>query len=114
MVKPISPVLADNLIRTARAFAAANASSLATVSRQIHGDPPFFDNLIAGKCSFTARKYDECMAQFEARWPAGIDRPPLQDHVHGKPAKPKERKSTNGKKSSKKSSVKTPHAPQVA
>lgn len=84
MTNPIAPVLRDNLLGTAEAFAEARGSTLDTVSRQAHGDPPFFAKLKAGTCSFTARKYDECMAFFDANWPEGVARPPLTDPRHGR------------------------------
>jgi hypothetical protein len=98
MTKPISPVLTDNLIRSARALAEANGSSMRTVSRQIHGDPPFFDNLIAGTCSVTLRKYDECMAKFDDKWPENVVRPVLNNPHHGKPKGPAHGKKSHDQK----------------
>lgn len=87
---PIAPVLADNLIRLARAYMDATkptnpSVTLQSISRNAHGDPPFFDKLIAGECSVTLRKYDEIIEWFDedAKWPTGYERPKLIDPRHG-------------------------------
>lgn len=96
MTKRLEPILRANLLEQARAYAALRKSSLRTVSRQMHGDPPFFDNLASGSCSFTARKYDEVMAKFdEADW-TGVLRPVPKNPIHGrfrKPPLPKRKKA---------------------
>lgn len=86
----VSPVLKDNLIRLALAYLKATKEtnphmSLERISRMAHGDPPFFDKLIAGKCSVTLRKYDEAIAWFDdyAQWPEGCVVPELNDTMHG-------------------------------
>ena len=60
--------LRHHLISTARAFCAAKALELSTVSRLAAGDGRFFDRLDA--TTFTARKYDAVMAWFSENWPA--------------------------------------------
>lgn len=77
MIRPIAPVYYRNLILYAQAFAKAAGIKVATVSRRVHSDPKFFDQLKAGKVSTTFRKYDEMMAYFDANWPAGVKRPRL-------------------------------------
>lgn len=83
-----APVLADNLMKLVTHYMAARAPriskvSLRSVSRQAHGDPPFFEKLMAGECSFTIRKYDEMIDWFDTNWPTNTKRPKLVDPRHG-------------------------------
>lgn len=77
MIRPIAPVYYKNLILYAQAFAKAAGIKVATVSRRVHSDPKFFEQLKAGKVSTTFRKYDEMMAWFDSNWPDGAPRPKL-------------------------------------
>ena len=103
---PIAPVLADNLVRLAKAYLEATLPTnptvtLQSISRNAHGDPPFFDKLAAGECSVTLRKYDEIIEWFDekAKWPTGYKKPDLIDPRHGplrRKTKPKKARK-NGK-----------------
>ncbi len=108
MKQPIAPVLVQNLIRLATAYFDATAPtnkvvSLASISRLAHGDPPFFDKLIAGECSVTLRKYDEIIAWFDqkAKWPEGYSRPVLVDPRHEAPSTHETQKVTTDGKAEK-------------
>jgi len=74
-VQPIEPILRENLIRVAKAFANARGVTIRYVSTLSHGDGPFFERLMRAEGSFTVRKYDECMAWFKENWPQGIEWP---------------------------------------
>lgn len=102
----IAPVLASNLLRLADAYFAAvrpkiKTVSMQSISRSFHGDPPFFDNLRAGKSTCGLTTYDRIVAKFDESWPQGkrASFPKLVDPRHGPyrtPPKPK-RKTSNGK-----------------
>lgn len=102
----IAPVLTENLLRLARAYLAATKKtnpsvSMQSISRNFHGDPPFFEKLAVGACSCTLPKYDEIVSRFDEKWPKGKRNlfPQLNDPRHGphrKPPKPK--RKSNGKK----------------
>lgn len=83
-VPAAEPTMRANLLRLAKAYAAARGgASLASVSRSAHGDPPFFDRLLIGKGSFTVRKYDEVRAWFAENMPKGTAWP-HQDEIQEK------------------------------
>lgn len=86
----LEPLQRRHLIELAGTYAKVNKLKLATVSRQAHGDPPFFDRLKADertyqkvgqrtnkKGSFTARVYDKLVSWFYERWPPGADYPEI-------------------------------------
>ncbi len=114
---PIAPVLSDNLVRLANAYLEATrptnpSVTLQSISRNAHGDPPFFESLAAGKCSVTLRKYDEIIEWFDekAKWPVGYIRPVLIDPRHGPKRKPKLKKAkqhgkTKGRRGTKRAKV---------
>lgn len=81
MAKNDEDKLRENLLAMARAFGKAKGWSLSTVSRNAHGDIPFFDRLARGSGSFTMRKYVEVMDYFDANWPEGLKRPALWEIV---------------------------------
>ena len=77
-MEKIEPALREILLAHAKALAKHREVKLATISRKVHGDAPFFDRLagpVADRGSFTVRKFDEVMAKFDEIWPADLDRP---------------------------------------
>lgn len=64
--------LRSNLMACASAYAGAKAVSLATIGRLAAGDWRFFDRLDDDAKTFTARKYDEVINWFSARWPEDV------------------------------------------
>ena len=106
MRKKLAPVLSDNLLRLADAYLAVirpkiKTVSMQSISRNFHGDPPFFDNLRSGKSTCGLTKYDEIIAKFDENWPAGKRHlyPKLTDPRHGPYRKPPNlKRKTNGKK----------------
>lgn len=66
------------------AFSDAKGMKIVTVARLATGDWRFFDRIETG-ASFTARKYDEIMSWFAAKWPDGavwptdVPRPEVQE-----------------------------------
>lgn len=79
-MKQISPVMRDNIVRLAKAFAKERGIKLATLSRLIRGDMYFLKNYSRGKISVTTKKYDEIMQWFEDNWPETIPMPPIKLH----------------------------------
>jgi hypothetical protein len=69
--------LAGNLLRLAAAYSAAKRLSEGTVGRLSASDTRFFSRIRGGK-TFTAKKYDEVVHWFAARWP---DDAPWPDDV---------------------------------
>lgn len=59
----------------ASAYAGARSLSLTTLGRLAAGDWRFFDRVVEGSTTFTARKYDDVMLWFSERWPEGCDWP---------------------------------------
>lgn len=91
----IEPQMRRNILKLAVAYAEAKKLKLATLSRQAHGDPPFFDRLkkdeaayqkvghrVDSRGSFTARVYDKLILWFDERWPADTEYPELDDLFH--------------------------------
>lgn len=87
------PIMRDNLLRFARAYAEARGVKLVTISALAYGEAPFFDMLVeqdrieaaatdgerpGRKGSFTMRKYDEVIAWFWENWPADVPMPKLK------------------------------------
>jgi hypothetical protein len=100
-ISPLEPTARRNLVRLAQAYANAAGSkkprSMLTVSRYAHGDPHFFDDLIAReeqgggrddpadrRGSFTFRVYDKVLAWFKSNWPSDAVFPMLDDLQHSK------------------------------
>lgn len=81
----IEPILRDNLLLLARAYANHRKRAMTTISGLSHGDPAFLDKLIQRKCSFTARKYDETVARFREIWPEDLAWPALRELSEAKP-----------------------------
>lgn len=81
---PIAPVLKDNLLRMATAYADATKTKLATVSRYATNDGNTFGRLRDDpEASITIRKYDDAIAWFaQAPWPKGVKRPTLINPSH--------------------------------
>ncbi|PPQ17939.1 hypothetical protein CV770_18405 [Bradyrhizobium sp. AC87j1] len=63
--------LSRNLIVVAGAFRAGRPLTLRTLGRLAAGDWRFFDHLLDGSKTFTARKYDQVMGWFSENWPEG-------------------------------------------
>lgn len=72
--------LAANLIALGEAFAEARDLKLSTIGRLCAADGRFFSRITDGN-TFTAKKYDEVVAWFDANWPEktpwpkGVQRP---------------------------------------
>jgi hypothetical protein len=77
MSAELEPILRENLLVLARAFAKARDVKLITVGRLAHGDPPFFERLEKLEGSFTVRKYDEVVSWFDKNWPEDAERPSI-------------------------------------
>lgn len=67
--------LAQNLLTLAAIYGAAKQIEETTVGRHIASDGKFFVRLRAGETTFTARKYDEVVSSFSAKWPDGVKWP---------------------------------------
>ena len=77
---PLSPVLRQNIIVLAKAFAKARGIKLSTLSRMIRGDMYFLQDYAAGEISVTTKKYDEIIQYFEEHWPDKTPMPKIQLH----------------------------------
>ena len=75
----IEPVCVQNVLKLARAYAAAEGLKLATVGRYFHGTSKIFDDLEAGTVSLNVRKYDEMIAKFKAEWPKDLPWPEIRE-----------------------------------
>lgn len=64
--------LVNNLLRLASMYGEAKRISEATIGKTIALDGKFFSRIRSGQASFTARKYDEIVANFSRRWPDGL------------------------------------------
>jgi len=76
------PQARRNLLKLSETYAEATGYKLATVSRNAHGDPRFFDTLKRGdrtgtRGSFTFRVYYKIITWFHSNWPEGVDFPEL-------------------------------------
>lgn len=76
---PVSPVLRQNVVSLATAFAKARNIKLATVSRKIRGDIHFLNDYRSGKISVTSKKYDEIIKYFCDNWPTGTPMPQIKE-----------------------------------
>lgn len=75
----LEPILRDNLLKLATVCARIRQIKLNTLSGEAHGDPKFFDKLMAGQCSFTIRKYDSTIRWFDENWPAETPKPAITE-----------------------------------
>lgn len=73
----IGPVMRYNLLVLARAFCAHTGVTLGVLSRTCHGDPPFFDRLVKGEGTISARKYDDITDWFDHNWPNDLVPPSI-------------------------------------
>jgi len=73
----IEPVLRDNLAILAKAYCAHTGTTLGVLSRKAHNDPPYFERLMAGEGTVSARAYDKLIPWFESNWPKGVSAPLL-------------------------------------
>jgi len=64
-----------NLIVLAQTYAQAKKLSLATVSKEIHGNQAFFAEYLAGKMSPTVRTYFLMIDKLRVKWPRGVKWP---------------------------------------
>ncbi|WP_420961109.1 hypothetical protein [Brucella sp. IR073] len=61
--------LAKNLLTLATIYGAAKEIEETTVGKHIASDGKFFIRIREGATTFTARKYDEVVRRFSAKWP---------------------------------------------
>ncbi len=87
-IKQLEPQARYNLLRLAHLYSNATRDKLIKISRRAHGDPRFFDMLLAeqrkkqrtnSKGSFTYRVYDKIVKWFLDNWPENADFPILDD-----------------------------------
>jgi hypothetical protein len=81
-VQPIAPVLVNNLVGLAKAFAKAADIKITTVGTNSTKTASFYTDLESGETSCTLRKYDLLTAWFAANWPEGHTMPTLEDPQH--------------------------------
>jgi hypothetical protein len=74
-VMKIEPVLRDNLSILAKTYCAHTGATLGVLSRRSHGDPPYFERLMAGEGTVSARAYDKLIPWFEKNWPKDVPVP---------------------------------------
>lgn len=67
--------LTNNLITCFDAFVAVTGRKHSGVAQVAANDWRFYDRLKQPGVTFTARKYDEIVAWFDANWPEGAERP---------------------------------------
>lgn len=65
----IEDIMRNNLIALAQAYASHKKLSLATVSKDIHGNQAFLEQFYAGKCSTRLDTYDAMVNRLRLRWP---------------------------------------------
>lgn len=68
-------LMRNNLIAIAQRYADARGWSLATVSKEIHGNQAFFAQYLAGRMSPRLDTYFAMIEKFRARWPRGAKWP---------------------------------------
>lgn len=68
-------IMRSNLVVIAQAYADGMGWSLATVSKQVHGNQAFFANFAAGKVSTSLKTYFAMVDKFIDNWPAGTPWP---------------------------------------
>lgn len=65
----IEQIMRENLLVLAQTFASAKRWSLATVSKQIHGNQAFLAQFLSGEVSTTIRTYEKMLGDLRASWP---------------------------------------------
>ena len=82
MTRPAArgPVLRQNIVNLANAFAKARGIKEATVSRLIRGDMHFLKDYGRGRISVTVKKYDDIVNYFFDNWPDDTPMPPLRGY----------------------------------
>lgn len=68
-------LMRTNLIAIAQRYAEAKKWSLATVSKEIHGNQAFLSEYLAGQMSPRVDTYFAMIAKFRAKWPRGVEWP---------------------------------------
>lgn len=71
-------IIKENLLAIADAYAKATGFSIATISRQFHGNQAFLGDFKKGERSITVSKMEEMLAAFRAGWPPGAKWPPTR------------------------------------
>lgn len=102
-------IMRENLFVIAQTYATAKGLSLATVSKQIHGNQAFLAKFIEGELSTTLRTYYAMIETLRENWPRGarwpktaiILRPPAPSPDRPVPEKPKPKKPPKPKKKPK-------------
>jgi hypothetical protein len=79
---PIAPILIENLVTLAKAFAEAAEVKITTVGTNSTKTASFYVDLENGTTSCTLRKYDLLTAWFSENWPEGHVMPKLKDPRH--------------------------------
>lgn len=85
-LEPIAPVLVENLVMLAKAFADAAGVKITTVGTNSTKTASFYVDLENGKTSCTLRKYDLLTTWFCDNWPEGKVMPRLKDPRHYPPS----------------------------
>jgi hypothetical protein len=89
IINPVLPVLVDNILRLANAYAVAENVPVGTVGLRAVNNNKYFGDLQSEKVGLTLRKYDSLVAWFASReWPEGHVMPVLADTQHY-PSQPK-------------------------
>jgi hypothetical protein len=82
-VQPIEPILVNNLVGLAKAYAEAKGVKITTVGTNSTQTALFYVDLEKGKTSCTLRKYDMLTKWFASRdWPESRIMPKLTDPQH--------------------------------
>jgi hypothetical protein len=82
-VQPIEPILVNNLVGLANAYAKAKGVKITTVGTNSTKTATFYVDLENGKTSCTLRKYDMVTKWFASQnWPEGHTMPKLKDPQH--------------------------------
>lgn len=71
----IEQIMRENLLVLAQAYATAKGWSLATVSKQIHGNQAFLAQFLSGQVSTTIRTYEKMVGKIRTDWPKGLGWP---------------------------------------
>jgi hypothetical protein len=98
---PIAPILVENLVTLAKAFADAALVKITTVGTNSTKTASFYVDLEEGRTSCTLRKYDILTAWFSENWPEGHVMPKLKDPRHYPTAEGTTRQISATKKRSK-------------
>jgi hypothetical protein len=87
-VDPVEPLLRSHLIMLADQFCKATGYKRSSVALYAQGGAGFIDGLVGAhkqkghakrRSGFTVRTYDDVVAWFGTRWPAGVQFPTLDD-----------------------------------